>query len=63
MRRGDEGYAVRARRALVAEPGTTLDIRPLLPGVRQFSGEKLNWYLASELRDRIRQTGAQVRIW
>ena len=62
MRRGDEGYAVRARRALVAEPGTTLDIRPLLPGVRQFSGEKLNWYLASELRDRIRQTGVQVRI-
>ena len=62
MRRGDEGYAVRARRTLVAEPGTTLDIRPLLPGVRQFSGEKLNWYLASELRDRIRQTGVQVRI-
>ena len=62
MRRGDEGYAVRARRTLVAEPGTTLDIRPLLPGVRQFSGEKLNWYLASELRDRIRQSGVQVRI-
>ena len=62
MRRGDEGYAVKARRTLVAEPGTTLDIRPLLPGVRQFSGEKLNWYLASELRDRIRQTGVQVRI-
>lgn len=62
MRRGDEGYSVRARRSLVAEPGTTLDIRPLLPGVRQFSGEKLNWYLASELRDRIRQTGVEVRI-
>ena len=62
MRRGDEGYAVKARRTLVAEAGTTLDIRPLLPGVRQFSGEKLNWYLASELRDRIRQTGVQVRI-
>lgn len=62
MRRGDEGYTVRVRRALVAEPGATLDIRPLLPGVRQFSGEKLNWYLASELRDRIRQSGVQVRI-
>ena len=62
MRRGDEGYAVRVRRALVAEPGTTLDIRPLLPGVRQFTGEKLNWYLASELRDRIRRSGVQVRI-
>ena len=62
MRRGDEGYTVRVRRALVAEPGATLDIRPLLPGVRHFSGEKLNWYLASELRDRIRQSGVQVRI-
>ena len=62
MHRGDEGYSVRVRRALVAEPGTILDIRPLLPGIRQFSGEKLNWYLASELRDRIRETGVCVRI-
>ena len=62
MRRGDEGYSVRTRRALVAESGTTLDIRPLLAGVRQFSGEKLNWYLAAELRDRIRQTDVSVRI-
>ena len=62
MHRGEEGYTVRTRRALVAEHGTTLDIRPLLAGVRQFSGEKLNWYLASELRDRIRQTGVNVRI-
>ena len=62
MQRGDEGYTVRVSRALLAEPGTTLDIRPLLPGVRQFSGEKLNWYLASELRDRIRQTDVCVRI-
>lgn len=62
MRRGDEGYTVRVRRALVAEPGATLDIRPLLPGVRQFSGEKLNSCLASELRDRIRQSGVRVRI-
>ena len=62
MRRGDEGYTVRVRRTLVAEPGATLDIRPLLPGVRHFSGEKLNWYLASELRDRIRQSGVHVRI-
>ena len=62
MQRGDEGYTVRVSRALLAESGTTLDIRPLLPGVRQFGGEKLNWYLASELRDRIRQTGVCVRI-
>ena len=62
MHRGEEGYAVRTRRALVTQRGTTLDIRPLLAGVRQFSGEKLNWYLASELRDRIRQSDVSVRI-
>ena len=62
MQRGDEGYSVRVSRALLTEAGTTLDIRPLLPGVRQFGGEKLNWYLASELRDRIRQTGVCIRI-
>ena len=62
MQRGGEGYSVRVSRALLAEAGATLDIRPLLPGVRQFSGEKLNWYLASELRDRIRQTNVCVRI-
>lgn len=62
MRRGDEGYSVRVSRALLTEAGTTLDIRPLLPGVRQFGGEKLNWYLASELRDRIRQTGVCIQI-
>ena len=62
MQRGGEGYSVRVSRALLTEAGTTLDIRPLLPGVRQFSGEKLNWYLASELRDRIRQTDVCVRI-
>ena len=62
MQRGSEGYSVRVSRALLAESGATLDIRPLLPGVRQFSGEKLNWYLASELRDRIRQTGVCVSI-
>ena len=62
MQRGDEGYSVKVRRTLVAEAVTTLDVWPLLSGVRQFSGEKLNWYLATELRDRIRKTGVRVRI-
>ena len=62
MQRGDEGFSVKVRRTLVAEPVTTLEVWPLLSGVRQFSGEKLNWYLAAELRDRIRQTGVRVRI-
>jgi hypothetical protein len=60
MRRGDPGYVVNVRRTLFAEQGTELKITPLLEGIRSLSGEKVQWYLASELRDRIRD--AQVRI-
>ena len=62
MRKGNPGYTVTARAALVARAGTELKIKPLLPGIRQMSGEKLQWYLASELRDRIRQSGVNVEI-
>ena len=34
----------------------------ILPGLRQLSGEKIQWYLASELRDRIRQTGVRIKV-
>ena len=44
------------------ERGTELKIKPLLPGIRQFSGEKIQWYLASELRDRIRNSGIRVKV-
>src|SRR5262252_10465193 len=60
MRRGDPRYAVNVRRTLFAEQGTELKISPLLEGIRSLSGEKVQWYLASELRDRIRS--AQVRV-
>jgi hypothetical protein len=60
MRRGDPRYAVNIRRTLFAEQGTELRIGPLLEGIRSLSGEKIQWYLASELRDRIRN--AQVRV-
>ena len=62
MRKGDPGYEVTRRHVLVAEPGTRLKISPLLPGVRQLSGEKIQWYLASELRERIRHSGASVKV-
>src|SRR5581483_3796420 len=62
MRKGDPSYSVSRRRALVAEPGTRLKISPLLPGVRQLSGEKMQWYLASELRERIRQSEARIKV-
>lgn len=62
LRKSDPGYSVRARRALFAPAGTEIYIRPLLPGIRHFSGEKIQWYLASELRDRIRQSGVKIKI-
>lgn len=60
MRKGDSGYTVSPRRVLFAERGTELRIGSLLEGIRTLSGEKIQWYLASELRDRIRS--AQVRV-
>ena len=62
MAKGDPTYTVIPRRTLFAESGTELIIKPLLPGLRQFSGEKIQWYLASELRDRIRQSGVKVSV-
>jgi hypothetical protein len=62
MRKGDPGYEVTRRQVLAPEPGTRLRIGPLLPGVRQISGEKIQWYLASELRERIRHSGVRVRV-
>ena len=62
MRKGDQQYTVTRRRRLVADHGTQLTVSPLLAGIRHFSGEKLQWYLASELRDRIRKSGVEIRI-
>jgi hypothetical protein len=60
MTKGDPSYSVSPRRLLFADAGTELRISPLLEGIRTLSGEKIQWYLASELRDRIRN--AHVRI-
>ena len=62
MAKGAPNYSVAQIRRLLPGAGTELVIQPLLPGIRHFSGEKLQWYLASELRDRIRQSGAEIRI-
>jgi hypothetical protein len=62
MRKGDPGYGVARRGTLVSESGTRLKIKPLLPGVRQLSGEKIQRYLASELRERIRHSGVRIRV-
>jgi Histidine kinase-, DNA gyrase B-, and HSP90-like ATPase len=52
------------KRRLKAEEGrgTELRISPLLEGVRALSGEKIQWYLASELRDRIRSAKVRVTV-
>ena len=60
MRKGDSRYEVSQRRVLFAERGTELRISPLLEGIRNLSGEKIQWFLASELRDRLRNE--QVRV-
>jgi hypothetical protein len=62
MRKGNPSYAISERRRLFPEKGTEVTIQPLLAGIRQLSGEKMQWYLSSELRDRIRQSGARIQI-
>ena len=62
MRKGDPTYAVKAKRALFNEPGTHLRVAKLLDGIRSLSGEKIQWYLAAELRDRIRHTGVRITV-
>jgi hypothetical protein len=51
MRIGDPSYQVSRRGTLVSEGGTRLKVRPLLPALRQLHGEKIQSYLASELRE------------
>ena len=62
MRKGDPGYEITAKRALFADRGTELKIAPLLEGIRGLSGEKIQWYLAAELRDRIRLSGVRISV-
>jgi hypothetical protein len=62
MLKGDPGYTIRQKRRLIPIKGTEISISPLLPGVRHLNGEKIQRYLASELRDRIRRSGISIRI-
>lgn len=62
MQKGDPGFAVRTRRMLFANAGTEIRIAPLLAGLRQLNGEKIQSYLASELRERIRQREVDIRV-
>ena len=62
MRKGDSRYSVTPRRSLFADGGTELRIGPLLEGIRALSGEKIQWFLASELRDRLRSSKVRVSV-
>lgn len=62
LRKHDPGYSITKRKLLFTRPGAELKIRPLLSGLRQLSGDKIQNYLASELRDRIRKAGVNIRI-
>ena len=62
MRKGHSTYEISERRRLFAEQGTEVAVRRLLPGIRQLSGEKMQWYLSSELRDRIRKSGVRIQV-
>jgi DNA gyrase/topoisomerase IV subunit B len=62
MSKGDPGYSVSQKRVLFDDAGTEVKISPLLEGIRSLSGEKIQWYLASELRDRIRDAHVRVTV-
>ncbi|MEN8263890.1 MAG: ATP-binding protein [Nitrospirota bacterium] len=62
MVKGDPGYTIKQKRTLISVSGTELSISPLLAGVRHINGEKIQRYLASELRDRIRKSETTIRV-
>jgi hypothetical protein len=62
MTKDSPDFAVSRKRVLFPSKGTELEIHPLLPGLRSLTGEKIQRYLASELRDRIRESGVQINV-
>ena len=62
LSKDNPAFAIRESQTLVERRGTELTIQPLLPGIRMLTGDKIQSYLASELRDRISKTGVRIRI-
>ena len=62
MAKGAQDFAVSKKRMLFPPKGTQLEIHPLLTGLRSLTGEKVQRYLASELRDRIRDSGVKIKV-
>ncbi|MFH1146525.1 MAG: ATP-binding protein [Pseudomonadota bacterium] len=62
MAKNSPEFAVFKKRVLIPFKGTDLMVYPLLPGLRSLTGEKIQRYLASELRDRIKESGAKIKV-
>jgi hypothetical protein len=62
MAKDSPDFVVSKKRILLPFKGTDLMIYPLLPGLRSLTGEKIQRYLASELRDRIKETEVTVKV-
>ena len=62
MKKGHPSFEISRKSVLFSGNGTELLVSKILPGIKQFSGEKIQWYLSSELRDRIRLSGVKVQI-
>lgn len=60
--KGNPSYAIRETETFFGRQGTELTISPILPGVRSLAGDKIQNFLASELRDRITKSGVRIRI-
>ncbi|OHD70864.1 MAG: hypothetical protein A2W19_07980 [Spirochaetes bacterium RBG_16_49_21] len=60
--KNNPGYSIAPVNALFGNRGSELLIQPILPGIRQLNGEKIQNYLASELRDRISKSGVNISI-
>ena len=62
MAKDSPDFAVSKKRILLPFKGTDMMVYPLLPGLRSLTGDKIQRYLASELRDRIKETGVTVKV-
>ena len=62
MAKDSQKFTVLKKRVLIPFEGTELMIYPVLPGLRSLTGERIQRYLASELRNRIKMSGAKIRV-
>jgi len=62
MDKDSPDFTVSKKRVLFPFKGTELMIYPLLPGLRPLTGEKIQRYLASEIRDRIKGSGVKISV-